>query len=250
MKRYFLLTLVLLSLPAFADSVSNIVPAGLPLLSVTHTPTGDQYSVKMQILLLMTALSFLPAALLLLTSFTRIVIVLGILRQALGLQQSPPNKVLIGIALSLTLVVMHPVLNKIIKNAYQPYQENKISLVQAAQNAELPLRHFMLAQTRKTDLALMLNLAKMNEHTPLAKIPFTLVIPAYVLSELKTAFEIGFYIYIPFMIIDLVVSSVLMSMGMMMLSPLVISLPFKLLLFVVVNGWDLTFSSLAHSFGH
>nr|WP_199911770.1 flagellar type III secretion system pore protein FliP [Dongshaea marina] len=204
----------------------------------------------MQILLLMTALSFLPTALLLLTSFTRIIIVLAILRQALGLQQSPPNKVLIGIALSLTLVVMHPVLNKIMTDAYQPYQADQISLVEAAKRAEQPLRQFMLAQTRKADLGLMLNLAHMQTHTPVAKIPFTLVVPAYVLSELKTAFQIGFLIYIPFLIIDLVVSSVLMAMGMMMLSPLVISLPFKLMLFVVVNGWDLTIASLANSFGH
>ncbi|MDH4190794.1 MAG: flagellar type III secretion system pore protein FliP [Betaproteobacteria bacterium] len=221
-------------------------------LSVTSTPAagGAQvYSVPVQTLLALTALSFLPAALLLMTGFTRIVIVLSLLRHALGTQTSPPNQVLVGLALFLTLFVMSPVLDRLYTEAYLPLSEQKISLQTALERATPPLRGFMLKQTREQDLALFMKLAK---HPPVAspeELPLKVVVPAFVTSELKTAFQIGFLVFIPFLIIDMVVASVLMSMGMMMLSPVLISLPFKLMLFVLVDGWNLLLGSLVASFG-
>ncbi|EMD1178624.1 flagellar type III secretion system pore protein FliP [Vibrio harveyi] len=221
----------------------------LPLLSIT-TPSGtEEYSVKMQVFLMMTALTFLPAMLLMMTSFTRIIIVLGILRQALGLQQSPPNRVLVGIAISLTLLIMRPVAIEIYEKAITPYQNGQITFQRAISVAETPIRTFMLQQTRKTDIEQVLRIANEDINTNLNKIDFMLIIPAFVLSELKTAFQIGFMIFIPFLIIDIVVSSVLMAMGMMMLSPLIISLPFKLMIFVMVDGWSMLVGTLTASFG-
>ena len=223
--------------------------ATLPLLTSTPGPGGAQsYSLSMQTLLLLTSLTFLPAVLLMMTSFTRIVIVLSLLRQALGTPASPPNQVLIGLSLFLTLFVMSPVIDRIHDEAYKPFSENKISAGEALDRGSVPLRAFMLRQTRETDLALFAQLAEHKIEDP-KEIPMKIVIPAYVTSELKTAFQIGFVVFIPFLIIDMVVASVLMSMGMMMVSPAVVSLPFKLMIFVLVDGWALLIGSLAQSFG-
>lgn len=222
---------------------------GLTILSVSDGATEQEYSVKLQILLLMTALSFLPAFILMATSFTRIIVVLAILRQALGLQQTPPNRVLVGITLTLTLLIMRPVWTDIYKNAFQPYDNGEITLVQAFSVAEKPVREFMLAQTHQNSLEQMLRIANEPIDQDVEDISFAIVLPAFVISELKTAFQIGFMLFIPFLIIDLVVASVLMAMGMMMLSPLIISLPFKLVVFVLVDGWAMTVGSLSASFG-
>ncbi|EIJ2375558.1 flagellar type III secretion system pore protein FliP [Vibrio sp. 2art] len=222
---------------------------GLTILSVSDGDTQQEYSVKLQILLLMTALSFLPAFILMATSFTRIVVVLAILRQALGLQQSPPNRVLVGIALALTLLIMRPVWSDIYDNAFQPYDNGEITLIQAFSVAEKPVREFMLAQTHQSSLEQMLRIANEPLDQNVEDISFAVVLPAFVISELKTAFQIGFMLFIPFLVIDLVVASVLMAMGMMMLSPLIVSLPFKLVVFVLVDGWAMTVGTLSASFG-
>ncbi|AXN31161.1 flagellar type III secretion system pore protein FliP [Vibrio coralliilyticus] len=237
----------LVSLLFAFPSVAN--ESGLTILSVSDGATQQEYSVKLQILLLMTALSFLPAFILMATSFTRIIVVLAILRQALGLQQSPPNRVLVGIALALSLLIMRPVWTDIYQNAFQPYDNGEITLMQAFSVAEKPVRNFMLAQTQHTSLEQMLRIANEPLDTALEDISFAVVLPAFVISELKTAFQIGFMLFIPFLIIDLVVASVLMAMGMMMLSPLIISLPFKLVVFVLVDGWAMTVGTLSASFG-
>lgn len=223
--------------------------SGLTLFSVTDGETQQEYSVKLQILLLMTALSFLPAFILMATSFTRIIVVLAILRQALGLQQSPPNRVLVGIALALTLLIMRPVWSDIHENAFLPYEAGAITLNQAFSIAEKPVRQFMLRQTQQNSLEQMMRIANEPMDTSLDDISFAVILPAFVISELKTAFQIGFMLFIPFLIIDLVVASVLMAMGMMMLSPLIISLPFKLVVFVLVDGWAMTVGTLSASFG-
>lgn len=244
--RQLLLALVLpllLLLPALVQAQD------LTLLSVRDADGGQDYSVKLQVVLLMTALSLLPGMLMVLTSFTRIVIVLAILRQALGLQQSPPNRVLIGIALMLTLLIMRPVWQDVYQNAFKPYQAQEMTLEQALMRAEQPLRQFMLAQTRENELQQVLLIAKEPTTMAAADVPLDVLIPAFVLSELTTAFQIGFMLFIPFLIIDLVVASVLMSMGMMMLSPLIISLPFKLMIFVLADGWSMVAGTLAATFG-
>ena len=237
------LLLIMLFLPSWLNAEE------LTLFSLKDTADGQDYSVKLQILLLMTVLSLLPALLMVLTSFTRIIIVLAILRQAMGLQQSPPNKILIGISLMLTMLIMRPVWQDIYQNAYTPFQQQTIGLEEALLTAEKPLRAFMLRQTRESELRQVLLIA--NEPTTLTaqEIPFEVLMPAFVLSELTTAFQIGFMLFIPFLIIDLVVSSVLMSMGMMMLSPLIISLPFKLMVFVLADGWSMIAGTLAATFG-
>ena len=238
-----LLGLLLFALPTMAAD------NGLTILSVSDGDTQQEYSVKLQILLLMTALSFLPAFVLMATSFTRIIVVLAILRQALGLQQSPPNRVLVGIALALTLLIMRPVWTDIHDNAFKPYENGEITLMQAFSVAEKPVRNFMLAQTHQSSLEQMLRIANEPIDQNVEDISFAVVLPAFVISELKTAFQIGFMLFIPFLIIDLVVASVLMAMGMMMLSPLIISLPFKLVVFVLVDGWAMTVGTLSASFG-
>ena len=222
---------------------------GIPAVLIQSDVDGGQtWSVSLQALVLMTTLTLLPAAILLMTSFTRIAIVLGILRTALGTAQTPSNQVLIGLALFLTAFVMRPVLTEIYTDAVQPYMSEEISVEEALQKTSVPLRTFMMQQTRNDDLLLFLSLADTEMPQDVDDIPFLVLVPAFVTSELKTAFQIGFILFIPFLIIDLVVASVLMSMGMMMLSPLIISLPFKLMLFVLVDGWNLVLGTLAGSF--
>ncbi len=222
---------------------------GIDALNVAPDGQGGQtYTLSIQVLLMMTALSLLPAALMLMTSFTRIVIVLSILRQALGTAQTPSNQVLIGIALFLTFFIMAPVFNKVYDEALGPYLADKMTAEQAFDKAKQPVREFMLAQTRDDDLGLFAKIAGVSGFQRNDEVPFSLLMPAFATSELKTAFQIGFLLFIPFLVIDLVVASVLMSMGMMMLSPLIISLPFKIMLFVLVDGWAMVMGTLASSF--
>lgn len=223
---------------------------GLPAVTVQTNPNGSQdYSVTLQILAMMTALSFLPAVLMMMTSFTRIIIVFAILRQALGLQQSPSNQILVGLSLFLTLFIMGPVFEQINIDALQPYINEQITSREAFDLALQPFHQFMLGQTRESDLALFMEIADADPIATPADVPMTILMPAFVTSELKTAFQIGFMIFIPFLVIDIVVASVLMAMGMMMLSPLIISLPFKIMLFVLVDGWAMIIGTLAASFG-
>jgi flagellar biosynthesis protein FliP len=241
--RRILLVGLLLTLghDAFAQS--------LPAVTVEQlTNGGETYSLSIQVLALMTALTVLPALILSMTAFTRIVIVLAILRQALGTPQTPPNQVLIGLSLFLTLFVMSPVMTRAYDEAVVPYMAGEQDAMTAANNALVPLREFMLDQVRENDLAVF---AELSGHEPFAgpeDVPLAVLIPSFITSELKTAFQIGFLIFIPFLVIDLVVASVLMSMGMMMLSPMLISLPFKIMLFVLVDGWTLLVGTLAASF--
>jgi flagellar biosynthesis protein FliP len=222
---------------------------GIAALTVHSAPGGGQtYDLTLQVLLLMTAVTLLPAILLMMTAFTRIVIVLSILRQALGAGQTPPNQVLLGIALFLTLFVMAPVVNRIDSEAVKPYVAGTLDATTALQKAAAPLKSFMLDQTRESDIATFVRISGGKGYATPQDVPLTVLVPAFVTSELKTAFIIGFLIFIPFVIIDLVVASVLMSMGMMMLSPVLISLPFKLMLFVLVDGWSLVMGTLAASF--
>ena len=219
----------------------------LPLL-VGSGGGGTNFSVPIQTLLFFTALSFLPAILLMMTGFTRIVIVLGLMRQALGTQSAPPNQVVIGLSLFLTLFVMGPTLDRVYADAYQPYSKGAITFEAAIDKAQVPMREFMQRQTRQSDYALFARLAKLEPGTKIEDAPFRVVVPSFVISELKTAFQIGFMIFIPFLIIDMVVSSILMSLGMMMLSPVLVALPFKIMLFVLADGWNLLIGSLAASF--
>lgn len=233
-------------------AVSGSLPAipGLPAMTVTTNPDGSEdYSVTLQILAIMTALTFLPAILLMMTSFTRIIIVFSILRQALGLQQAPSNQILIGLSLFLTLFIMQPVLNVVNEEALQPYINEEINAQEALARTAEPFHSFMLSQTRESDISLFVGIAGDPEIQTPQDTPFSILVPAFVTSELKTAFQIGFIIFIPFLVIDLVVASVLMAMGMMMLSPLIISLPFKIMLFVLVDGWAMLMGTLAASFG-
>ena len=211
---------------------------------------GQSYTVPVQLLLLMTGLVFLPAILLTMTSFTRIIIVLSLLRQALGLTQTPPNQVLIGLALFLTMFVMGPVFTRVSNDALQPLIESKITAEDAMTKAQGPLREFMIKQTRRDDLGLFLKLAGGQTYPSAEEVPFTVLVPAFVTSELKTGFQIGFLIFLPFLVIDIVVAAVMMSLGMMLLSPTSVSLPLKLALFVLVNGWTLVIGSLAEGFLH
>jgi len=223
---------------------------GLPALSVQTAANGggQTYTLTLQVLALMTALTLLPAILLMMTAFTRIIIVLGILRQALGAGQTPPNQVLIGLSLFLTFFIMTPVIDRINDEAFKPYSAGTIEATVALDRAIVPLKKFMLDQTRESDIATFVKISGGKGFATPQDVPLTLLVPAFVTSELKTAFLMGFLIFIPFVIIDLVVASVLMSMGMMMLSPVLISLPFKLMLFVLVDGWSLVMGTLASSF--
>lgn len=233
--------LLLTSLPAYS--------AGIQAVTVTTNGQGGQtYSVTLQILALMTALTVLPALLLTMTSFTRIVIVLSLLRQALGTGQAPSNQVLLGLSLFLTIFIMMPVFDKVNTDAVQPYLEEKMDMTTAMEKASAPFRQFMLKQTREADLEMFIRISGNAEVTTSADVPFSILMSAFVTSELKTAFQIGFLIFLPFLIIDLVVASVLMAMGMMMLSPMIISLPFKIMLFVLADGWSLVIEMLAASF--
>jgi flagellar biosynthetic protein FliP len=239
---WLILALGMCALPAWAQN--SALPA---FTSAPAAGGGQTYSLSIQTLLLMTSITFLPAVMLMMTGFTRIIIVLSLLRQALGTPGSPPNQVLIGLALFLTLFVMSPVLDKIYDDAYLPFADNKISMTAALEKGSVPLRAFMLKQTRESDLALFTRLADQKIDDP-QQAPMKVLIPSYITSELKTAFQIGFIVFIPFLIIDMVVASVLMSMGMMMVSPQMVSLPFKLMIFVLVDGWALLIGSLAQSF--
>lgn len=237
------------ALPAHAQEIAN---GQLPLLigsgNGANGAGGTNFSVPLQTLLFFTALSFLPAILLMMTGFTRIVIVLSMLRQAIGTQSAPPNQVIVGLSLFLTFFVMGPTFDRVYDEAYLPYTKNTITFEEAVAKAEAPMRSFMLKQTRQADFALFARLAKLPAGVTAETAPMRVLIPAFATSELKSAFQIGFMIFIPFLIIDIVVSSVLMSLGMMMLSPVLVALPFKLMLFVLADGWNLLIGSLAASF--
>ncbi len=244
LKLLWMLVLIALALPlsAFAEN-------SLPLVNALPAAGGGQnYTLSLQTLILLTSLTFLPAALLMMTGFTRIIIVLSLLRQALGTQSAPPNQVMIGLALFLTFFVMSPVIDKIYTDAYQPLAENRITMQQAMDKGAEPLKAFMMKQTRESDLALFVKMAQVEKIETPEQVPLRVLVPAFMTSELKTAFQIGFAIFIPFLIIDMVVASVLMAMGMMMVSPAIVSLPFKLMLFVLVDGWQLLLGSLVQSF--
>ena len=238
--------------PAATQQVSETISTipGLPALTLKTNADGSQeYNVSIQILAVMTLLTFLPALLLMTTSFTRIIIVFAILRQALGLQQSPSNQILIGMSLFLSLFIMGPVWNEANQQALQPYLNQEIGSKEALAKITKPFHHFMLSQTRESDLKLFIDIANIDNLQTAQDVPLTVLIPSFITSELKTAFQIGFILFIPFLVIDIVVASVLMAMGMMMLSPLIISLPFKLMLFVLVDGWAMLMGTLAASYG-
>ncbi len=239
---WVLLGLGLMAMPWAAEA------QGLPGVTVSNTGRGTQYSLTLQALALMTVLSLLPSILLMMTSFVRIIIVMSILRQALGTAQTPPNMVLVGLSLFLTLFIMSPVLTEVYQQALIPFMDKGMAFETALAKAQAPIKAFMLAQTREDDIALFMEIARNAPVASPKDVPFTTLIPAFLSSELKSAFTIGFLLYIPFVVIDLVVASVLMSMGMMMLSPMMISMPFKLMLFVLVDGWGLIMGSLASSF--
>ncbi len=249
--RMLLPALLLLPMMAHAaaGAAAGAMP-GIPAFAVQNSGGGQTYTLTIQLLALMTAITLLPAALLMMTAFTRIIIVLSILRQAIGAGQSPPNQVLLGLALFLTLFVMSPVIDKIRTDAVTPYMAGTIDTTAALERGVAPLKTFMLEQTRESDIAAFVRMSGGKGYATPQEVPLTILAPAFVTSELKTAFQIGFLLFIPFVIIDLVVASVLMSMGMMMLSPVLISLPFKLMLFVLVDGWTLVMGSLASSFYH
>jgi len=239
-----------LCLPLFLlFSASASAEPGLPALVIEDVASGGKkYSLSLQVLMFMTVLSVLPALLLTMTSFTRIIIVLSILRQALGTAQTPSNQILIGLSLFLSFFIMAPVFTQAYETAYQPYIAEQISADEAISRLKKPFHQFMIEQTRETDIQLFASLAGDDAYDGPESVPFSVLMPAFLTSELKTAFQIGFMLFIPFLVIDLVVASVLMAMGMMMLSPLIISLPFKLMLFVLVDGWSLVVGTLAASF--
>jgi len=234
--------------PGNAIAATPTTAAPLISIGIDQNPEPGKMAVVMQIFLLMTILSLAPAILIMVTSFTRIVIVLSLLRRALGTMQMPPNQVIIGLALFLTFFIMTPVWHQINESALQPYLDNRIDQQQALQNAAQPLREFMFKQTREKDLALFVDIAKVERPKDVSDIPTSVLIPSFIISEVKTAFQIGLLLYVPFLIIDMVVASVLLSMGMMMLPPIMISLPFKLMLFVLADGWNLLIGSLVKSF--
>ena len=241
-KVFFLALLIFIPQLAWAQS-------GLPIINMIDDGSGStQYSLTLQLLALMTVLTLLPSLLLMMTSFVRIIIVMSLLRQALGTAQTPPNQVLLGLALFLTIFIMMPVFSAVYDDAITPYFNEDIGFEEAVTVAREPFRTFMLNQTRESDIALFVEIAGNTELVEPADVPFSTLVPAFITSELKSAFSIGFLIYIPFVVIDLVVASVLMSMGMMMLSPMMISMPFKLMLFVLVDGWTLIMGSLTSSF--
>ncbi|GAA5786586.1 flagellar biosynthetic protein FliP [Chitiniphilus shinanonensis] len=244
MRKSFVLLagLALTALPALAAD------PGVPFMTATPAAGGTSYSLTIETLLFLTALTFLPAMLLMMTAFTRIVIVLSLLRQAMGTMQTPPNQVIIGLSLFLTLFVMSPVLDRIYNEAYKPYSEARMTFMQAVDAGSVPLKDFMIKQTREKELAFFIELSGDARPAGPEDVSLKVLVPAFVTSELKTAFQIGFMVFIPFLIIDFVVASILMAMGMMMVSPVMISLPFKLMLFVLVDGWTLLMGSLVQSF--
>ncbi len=240
-----LLVLLLLPMNAFA-----VIP-GVEALRMIENEDGSQsYSVTIQILAIMTSLTFLPAMLVMMTSFTRIIVVLAILRQAMGLQQTPSNQIVLGLSLFLTFFIMTPVWERVNAEALQPYIAEEVGPLEAVNLARAPLQEFMLSQTREVDLDMFARIGGYNVIASPEEVPFVVLVPAFVTSELKTAFQIGFMLFIPFLILDMVVASILMAMGMMMLSPVIISLPFKIMLFVLVDGWTLVMGTLAASYGY
>ncbi|MBB1485664.1 flagellar type III secretion system pore protein FliP [Oceanospirillum sediminis] len=242
------LLLILSGFMFFSQGV--MAETGIPAVTMVTGEDGSQsYTVTIQILAIMTALTLIPAALIMLTSFTRIIIVFAILRQALGLQQSPSNQILIGLALFLTFFIMTPVWERINADALQPYLNESIEALDAVERAKKPITEFMLAQTREDHVDLFARIAGYEQFASAKDIPFSILVPAFMTSELKTAFQIGFIVFIPFLVIDLVIASILMAMGMMMLSPIIISLPFKIMLFILIDGWALVMGTLASSFG-
>jgi len=248
--RLVAIVLLFLSVPAFAaEGEPQKSYLGIPALIYEANDSGGEYSITIQVLAIMTVLTVLPSLLIMMTSFTRIIVVMAILRQALGLQQTPSNQILLGLSLFLTLFIMMPVFRIINVDAVQPYLAEQITPLEAAERAVKPLHEFMLAQTRETDLNLFIRISGEKNIASPDETPIHILIPAFITSELKTAFQIGFLIFIPFLIIDLVVASILMAMGMMMLSPIIISLPFKIMLFVLIDGWALIMGTLANSFG-
>ena len=247
-KKNLAVALRIFALLALLAAGGDALAQSLPAITVGNVNGQQTYSLSIQVLALMTALTVLPALLLSMTAFTRIVIVLAILRQALGAGQAPPNQVLIGLSLFLTFFVMSPTIDKVYADAWAPYQAGTLSFNDAIAKGQLPVRDFMLKQTRQSDVQLFAKLAKLPADVKGDQVPFKVLVPAFVASELKTAFQIGFLIFIPFLIIDMIVASVLMSLGMMMLSPVLVALPFKLMLFVLADGWNLLLGSLAASF--
>jgi len=248
MKRLFIFALLVLFVAGVADAQDKVVPLPKISVEVGKSTKPEDVSVTLQILFLMTILSLAPAILILTTAFTRIVVVLHFLRQAMGTQQVPPAQVLIGLAMFLTFFVMAPTWSRVNQEAIQPYMNNTITLEQAYDRGVVPMREFMLRQTREEDLALFVRLASVDKPQSREDVPLHALIPAYAISELRIGFQIGFLLFIPFLVIDMVISSILLSMGMMMLPPVLISLPFKILLFVLVDGWHLVIQSLLESF--
>lgn len=242
-----MLLLFFVALPCFAADIP-VMPIPSIKIGVEKAQTTDQVAVAIEVIALLTILSLAPAIVILMTSFTRVAVSLHFLRQAIGTQSSPPNQVLIGLAMFMTFFIMKPVWDDVYKNALSPYLDSKITYKEAFQKAEVPVRKFMLANTREKDLALFVKLGKFEQPQTKDDVSLTTLIPAFVISELKTAFIIGFILYVPFLIIDMVVASVLLAMGMMMLPPVMISLPFKLILFVLADGWNLLAGSLIKSF--
>lgn len=240
-----LFSILALLVPSFGFAADSGIPA---LQLITNEDGSQSYSVTLQILALMTALTFLPAMLMMMTSFTRIIVVFAILRQALGLQQTPSNQIILGLTLFLTIFIMTPVLERVNAEAIQPYMAEELAPLEAVEKASVPFREFMMAQTREDDLALFMRISGKQAASP-EEVSFWVLMPTFVTSELKTAFQIGFILFLPFLVIDMVVASVLMAMGMMMLSPIIISLPFKIMFFVLIDGWALIMGTLAASFG-
>lgn len=243
--RFLLIFLSLLLLPVSGFAVETGIPA---VQLVTNEDGSQSYSITLQVLALMTALTFLPAMMMMMTSFTRIIVVFAILRQALGLQQTPSNQIILGLSLFLTIFIMSPVLERVNAEAIQPYMNEEMAPLDAVKQASIPFRQFMLAQTREDDLELFMRISGQAADSP-EEVSFWVLMPAFVTSELKTAFQIGFILFLPFLVIDMVVASILMAMGMMMLSPIIISLPFKIMFFVLIDGWALIMGTLAASFG-
>lgn len=248
MMRFALLLLALLSAPLTGFATETTAADVIAVSAEAAVGASESYSLSIQILVLMTLLTLLPAGLLSMSAFVRMIIVLSILRQALGTAQTPPNQVLIGIALFMTFFVMTPVIDTIYEQSAKPYLAGDVSAQAALTSGLVPLREFMLHQTREGDIALFARIAGHTDYASPEEVPTSVLVPSFIVSELKTAFQIGFLVFIPFLIIDLVVSSVLMSMGMMMLSPMLISLPFKIMLFVLVDGWAMVLGTLASSF--
>lgn len=254
LNSHFISLFAFLALLCFTPSVVSAADQGvgaIPAVTMTTNADGSKdYTVTLQILAIMTGLTLLPSFLIMMTAFTRIIIVMSILRQAIGLNQAPSNQVMIGMALFLTIFVMMPVFEQINQRALQPYMAEKMTFKDAVLEGSKPLHEFMLKQTRESDVDLFMRISKTPAVATVEEVPFFVLVPAYVTSELKTAFQIGFTLFIPFLILDIVVASVLMAMGMMMLSPIIISLPFKIMLFVLVDGWAMVMGSLASSFGY